>query len=263
MTSFSFPSWISRLSGSAVAERLRLVCFPYAGGGAHIYADWRDVLPSSVGVHAVQLPGRGRRFAEPALDRLDLMVAGIAHALRALDDKPMVFFGHSMGALLAFETARALRRLGQRGPSRLLLSAYRAPQFCRDEPCIHHLPDGEFADKLRELEGTPPEVFENRELLQLMLPMVRADFAAVETYRHRPELPLSCPITAFGGLSDGDFPHESMQGWSAHTRSEFRMHMLEGSHFFIHSARDELLQLVSAEVERELAACAQRYGAVA
>ena len=181
--------------GTGVDAPIRLVCFPYAGGGAHIYADWRTGLPPQVEVHAVQLPGRGRRFAEPALERLDAAVSDIVDALATLNDKPFMFFGHSMGALLAFETARALRRLGSAGPLRLLMSAYRAPQLERREPPIRDLPEAAFIAKLREFEGTPPEVFANKELLELMLPVVRADFTLVETHRYRPELPLACPIS--------------------------------------------------------------------
>jgi medium-chain acyl-[acyl-carrier-protein] hydrolase len=249
-------TWLSLLSGDAGS--LPLVCFPYAGGAAHIYADWRAGLPEPVSLHAVQLPGRGRRFAEPVLESLDAVVAGVVEALGSFDDKPFVLFGHSMGALLAFETTRALRRLGRPGPLRLLVSGYRAPQLERTEPPIHDLPEAAFVAKLREFEGTPPEVFANAELLQLMLPMVRSDFALVETYRYRPEPPLKVPITAFGGLSDGHFGRDAVAAWAGQTTARFNMHMLAGSHFFLHTARNALLRMVALELEECLSTNAQQ-----
>jgi medium-chain acyl-[acyl-carrier-protein] hydrolase len=239
-------------------EQLRLICFPYAGGGAHLYADWRAAFGAEVGVYAVQLPGRGRRFAEPALRRLGDVVDGVVEALAGLCDKPFVLFGHSMGALLAFETTRALRRAGCTGPVRLLVSGYRAPQLQRLDPPIHDLPDAAFVARLREFEGTPPEVFANAELLQLMLPVVRADFALVETYCQQAEPPLQIPITAFGGLSDGHFGREDIGAWSAQTTADFKLHMLEGSHFFFHTARPLLLRLITAELARCLPAAEMR-----
>jgi medium-chain acyl-[acyl-carrier-protein] hydrolase len=249
-------AWLPRQPADA-AEQLRLVCFPYAGGGAHIYAEWRAGLPAQVGLYPLQLPGRGRRFSEPALLRLDAVVAGAVEALASLDDKPFVLFGHSMGALLAFETARALRRLGRRGPLRLLVSGYRAPQLPRDTEPIHQLPDDAFAARLRQFEGTPPEVFTNAELLQLMVPIVRADFTVVETHVHQDEPPLACPVTAFGGLADGHFGRNAVAAWAAQTTGAFRLHMLEGSHFFLNTARLALLRLVSADLEHDLAMLAQ------
>ena len=144
---------------------LRLFCFPYAGGGPHTFASWRTAFPAWVGVHSVQLPGRGRRLAEPLLDRVELLVAPIADAIRAMDDRPYVLFGHSMGALLAFETARALRKMGCAGPARLIVSAYGAPQIPRRRPPIHHLSHNAFVSYIRGIGGTPADVFRHPELL--------------------------------------------------------------------------------------------------
>lgn len=246
--------WILRLCAARGPERLRLLCFPYAGGASHIYASWPAALPDGVTLLAAQLPGRARRFQEVPLTSIEHMALGVAQALAAHEDAPLVFFGHSMGALLAFECARLLRRMGRPEPRRLLLSAYRAPHLPRRAPDIHPLPDEAFVQRLRELEGTPAEVFEHPELLALMLPVVRADFTAVETYSLRPQPPLECPITVFRGTHDPHFDDDAIGGWSTHTRGEFAMHTLPGSHFFIHSASDELLRLVSAELARQLQA---------
>jgi medium-chain acyl-[acyl-carrier-protein] hydrolase len=229
-----------------------MFCFPYVGGGAHIFNDWRRAIPEHVGLYAIQLPGRGRRFCEAPLDRLQPMVAAIAEALARFDDLPFVFFGHSMGALVAFETARALRRGACQGPAWLFASGFRAPQLADDDAPIHDLPEPAFLAKLQELEGTPAEVLQNEEILRLMLPIVRADFAVVETYRYLPEPPLACPITAFGVLRDKHFGRAHAAAWREQTSSSFEMYMLEGTHFFIHSSRDALLALVARTLSSAL-----------
>lgn len=232
------------------AATARLLCFPYAGGAAHVYADWRQAIPQQVLLQVVQYPGRGARFREPPLRRIGEMALGVIQALQQdADPRPLVFFGHSMGALVAFETARLMRRGGMRLPVKLLLSGYIAPNHRYPRPPMHTLSDADFRARLREYEGTPVEVLEHPELLDLLLPMVRADFAAVETYVHQPEGALQCPITAFGGREDEMIPEAAIAGWADHTRGGFSMHMHDGGHFFIHTARDALLAQVAAELE--------------
>lgn len=233
-----------------VAATMRLLCFPYAGGAAHVYADWRQAIPQQALLQVVQYPGRGARFREPPLGRIDEMALGVVQALQQdADPRPLVFFGHSMGALVAFETTRLLRRAGMRLPVRLLLSGYIAPNHRYPRPPMHTLSDADFRARLREYEGTPVEVLEHPELLDLLLPMVRADFAAVETYVHQPEGALPCPITAFGGREDDMIPESAIAGWADHTRGGFSMRMHDGGHFFIHTARDAVLAQVAAEIE--------------
>lgn len=248
------PSWIARMPGpDDNAAALRLLCFPYAGGAAHVYADWRQFLPQQIVLQAVQLPGRGARFRETPLRRIEEMALGVVGALQHdTDPRPLVFFGHSMGALVAFETARLLRRSGLPLPRRLLLSGYIAPHLGYPEPPMHALPDDEFSERLRNYEGTPAEVLQHPELLSLLMPMVRADFAAVETHAHQHESPLPCPITAFGGRGDEMIAESAIDAWREHTRGAFSMHMLDGGHFFLHTAREALLARVVAELEREL-----------
>lgn len=232
------------------AARLRLFCFPYAGGTALTYRHWPGALPAGVEVCAVQLPGRGNRFHEPPYGDLRRLVEAAAPALAPFLDGPFAFFGHSMGALIAFELARHLRREFGLQPAHLFVSGRRAPQLDRDETVTYNLPEAGFIDSLRDLNGTPPEVLEHRELMQLMVPLLRADFAVCQTYSYTPEPPLGCPLTAFGGLSDREVSREQLGAWREQTSAAFAMRLLPGDHFFLNSAQATLLDLLSHELNR-------------
>lgn len=235
--------------------RLRLFCFPYAGGGASAYRGWAAALPPDVEVCPVQLPGRESRLREPAFDRPAPLIAALAEELQPHFGLPFAFFGHSMGAMLSFELARELRRRGQPLPLHLFASGRRAPQVPAREADIHDLPEAEFVAKLRELNGTPEEVLQHAELMRLLLPVLRSDFAVNETYLFRPEEPLALGISAFGGLVDAEVTREDLVGWNEHRRGPFRLRMLPGDHFFLHSARELILESVArdlAEVARRL-----------
>jgi medium-chain acyl-[acyl-carrier-protein] hydrolase len=228
--------------------RLRLFCFPYAGGGASAYRGWAAALPADVEVCPVQLPGRESRLREPAIDRPEPLIQALADALQAHFSLPFAFFGHSMGAMLAFELTRELRRRGGPLPLHLFVSGRRAPQVPAREPDIHDLPEPEFLAKLRELNGTPEEVLQHAELMRLLLPVLRADFAVNETYVFHPEEPLDLGISGFGGLGDAEVSREDIVPWSEHARGAFRLRMLPGDHFFLHSARDLLTEAVARDL---------------
>ncbi len=233
--------------------RLRLFCFPYAGGAASIYRVWPQQLPAEVEVCPVQLPGRESRLRESPFRRVGLMVETLAQALSPHLGLPFAFFGHSMGGLIAFELARQLRRLGLPGPLVLIASGRRAPHVPDEDPPIHDLPEPEFIEELRRLNGTPEEVLAHPELLQLLIPLLRADFEVNETYVYQPEEPLTCPIAALGGLGDQDVPREHVEAWREHTRGDFVLRMFPGDHFFIHSAQRPVLDAVSQDLLRALA----------
>jgi medium-chain acyl-[acyl-carrier-protein] hydrolase len=225
-----------------------MFCFPYAGGGASIYRGWGSSLPGDLEVCPVQIPGRESRLREPAFDHLEPMVAAIAEALDPHLGLPFVFFGHSMGAMIAFELARVLRRRGRPQPLHLFVSGRRAPQLpAREEP-IHALPEPEFIAKLRELNGTPEEVLQHEELMKLIIPLLRTDFSVNETYEYKEEEPLQAGISAFGGLGDEEVTREDVEAWKEHTRGRFRMRMLPGDHFFINSGKDLILESVSRDL---------------
>jgi medium-chain acyl-[acyl-carrier-protein] hydrolase len=188
---------------------------------------------------------------EPPFTQLSSLIPALARGLFPLLDKPFALFGHSLGALVSFELARHLR--GQYGlhPVRLVISASPAPQIAyRDQP-MHTLPDGEFVVKLRGLNGTPKEVFEHEELMEIVLPFLRADFALYETYVYATDPPLTCPISAFGGLRDRNVSHRDLEAWRDQTTGSFSLRMFPGDHFFLNTTQP-LLQVLSQELHRNL-----------
>src|SRR5690349_11525411 len=228
---------------------MRLFCFPYAGGAPHIYRDWPDNLPPFIEVCAVQLPGRGNRLREQSYTSFKTLVPDAATALRPLMDRPFAFFGHSMGALAAFEVARVLRDCGNRQPEILFVSGSRAPQLPREGMKTHDLPDDEFIEELRRLNGTPEEVLDHPELLEIVLPLVRTDFAVTESYEYVEQPPLNRPLIVFGGLADTEVGRERLEPWSRQTSDRFKLVMLPGDHFFLHSQQRTMLNMIARELQ--------------
>jgi medium-chain acyl-[acyl-carrier-protein] hydrolase len=244
MAALTGPSWLVRSQGAEPAV-LRLFCFPYAGGGASVFRKWSMALPDAVEICAVQLPGRETRLNERPFSCLMSLVEDMSESLLPYLDRPFAFFGHSVGALIAFELARRLRRREGLVPVHLFVSGSSAPQVPNVESPIHCLPETEFLNRLRRFNGTPPEVFEHRELMDLLTPVLRADFALRETYEYASEPPLSCPISAFGGVEDLDVPLPHIEAWRKETDRTFRLHEFPGDHFFIHAAQERVLERLS------------------
>jgi medium-chain acyl-[acyl-carrier-protein] hydrolase len=244
--------WLSRQRTRSAPARLRLFCLPYAGGGAQIYRTYSQALPADVEVCAILLPGREKRFLERSLESVDAIVDQLAPVIARAGDLPYAIFGHSLGALVGFELLRRLRNEGQALPFRLFASGHRAPHLPDPDPPIRHLPDAEFIRELRQLNGTPQAAFESPELLELVLPMLRADFTAAETYVYRSEAPLPCSITALGGASDGMVTREALQAWKQHTSGDFEYHVLEGDHFFIHQRHEEVMGILRGHIAAAL-----------
>lgn len=229
-------------------HQTRLFCFPYAGGGASMYREWPDLFDRSVHVCPVQLPGRENRMSEPPYSRVRPIVKILAEQLEPYFDLPFVFFGYSMGALLAYETARALHATDRPLPKHLVLAAHRAPQLPMRREAIYHLDDEGFRQGLRKLEGTPEEVLENEELMELMLPRLRADFTLYETYEHSPSEPLPIAMTILGGTRDHDIPESDLTPWETLSEKQTSVRLIEGNHFFIHTARDEVIGSVKQSI---------------
>jgi medium-chain acyl-[acyl-carrier-protein] hydrolase len=240
--------WVVRRQPRS-APKLRMFCFPYAGGSASAYHMWPDDLPASVDLCAIQLPGRESRIAETPQRTIAAVMPAIAVALRPLLDIPAIFFGHSMGGLLAFELAREFRRSGYPEPACLLISGRQAPQLPNREPPIHEMPTPDFLRAIRKLEGIPAEVFEDEQLLELVLPTLRADFALIESYVYEPGTPLNMPISVFYGRDDIAVFRTDAAAWQEQTTSRFTLHDLPGGHFFFRTAHRQLLSEITTDLQ--------------
>jgi surfactin synthase thioesterase subunit/glycosyltransferase involved in cell wall biosynthesis len=231
-------SWLPG-ADAALPGALRLFCFPHAGGGAQAFYGWADRLPPSVAV----LPAR-----PPRRDRMADLVEALGDAIHAYVDEPFAFFGHSMGAVVAFELARLLRRRGEPLPRALLVSGARAPQFRRGHVPLPEPAPSEFVDELRRLEGMPPRVLDNSDLLRVVLPALRADAAIYRNYIYGEESPLGCPIHAYGGTEDPNVRREHLEAWALQTTSSFSLRMFPGGHFFPQTAREDFLAALSQDL---------------
>jgi medium-chain acyl-[acyl-carrier-protein] hydrolase len=220
--------------------KLRLFCFPYGGAGASGYRAWSRSLPQEVEIVPVNFPGREARFRETPYTRMEPLLAELTATLD-FTSAPFAFFGHSLGALVAFALARELRRLGKRAPSLLVVSGYPAPQLHRDRPHVAHLPHDEFVATLREHFDVTPDLLDDPVLAEMALPVLRADLAIVETYVYRDEPPLALPLAAFGGIGDPEASEEQIRGWQAQSTQPVRVRMFPGGHFFVNSEREAVV----------------------
>ncbi|MGW0810706.1 thioesterase II family protein [Nonomuraea sp. NPDC002799] len=226
------PRWISWRHRNPTAN-VRLYCLPYAGGGTRIFESWPARLGEEVEVCPILLPGREDRIAEPPLSRLADLVPALLDGLAPTMSKPFAIYGHSMGGLVAFELARRLSAEGARMPVHLYVSG------CGPVPIpagrrMGELPDDEFIDGLKEMNGTPPEFFDDRDLVDLLLPTIRADFRLSEDSSAREGVRLPVPMTAFAGEHDTNAPPEEVERWREHAAAGFGFHVYPGDHFFMH-----------------------------
>lgn len=230
--------------------RQRLFCLPYAGGNAGLFRNWNDWLAPDVEVVAIELPGRGVHLRRPALDSMDDLATQLLAVLRPLTDLPFGFFGHSLGALVAFELCRRLQSdASGPQPCHLFVSGMAPPHLPQLGPVLHALDDAAFVSALRTLEGTPEEVLASQELLHLLLPVLRADFRVAETYAPGANPRLDVAITAFGGLDDDGLAPQALDAWRELTSRRCVARLLPGRHFFIH----EYEHLMAASILRSLA----------
>jgi len=222
----------------------RLFCFPFAGGSAALFNGWRSDIDPRIHLIATQLPGRGARIREPLIERMDVLVETLVDAMAARLGRPFALFGHSMGALVTFEVARSLRRRKLPMPAAMFVSARRAPQLPPRMPFLHTLSDDALIAELRALNGTPDAVLEDKELLDLMLPIIRADLTAVERHDYRDEPPLDCPIIVFGGWRD-NIARDDLLAWSEQSREPLMLQMFDGDHFFLNEKRPIMLRMIA------------------
>jgi len=238
--------WL-RILKSDPHAKVRLFCFSYAGAGASAYRAWAAAPFEHVELLAVQLPGRETRLREAPFTSVTPLVATLARELAPfLDGKPFVFFGHSMGALLGYELTRELRRQGKPMPRALFVSGRRGPDTAPepDDRPRHLLKDDDLIAEVRDMNGTDDGVMQHSELLELLLPIFRADFAVCENWRHEHEQPLQIPIHALGGADDPGVSRAHLEAWVRQTGGKYTLDMFEGGHFYVHDAREQLLARV-------------------
>lgn len=243
VTNIDGDSWFRVYRQSA--EGMPLFCFPHAGGVASYFFPWSRALPEDIEVLAVQYPGRQDRRAEPCVLSIPELADRIHAAIQPRLEEPYAFFGHSMGATLAFEVACRIERDGAAGPAHLFLSGRRAPSRHRHEQ-LHRAGTAAFIEEMRALGGTDPRVLADPELLDLVLPTIRADYTAIETYRFDSAPPLSCDITALVGEDDPKAGVDDAAAWAQHTLGRFDLRIFPGGHFYLDDCRAGVLDAVSS-----------------
>jgi surfactin synthase thioesterase subunit len=239
--------WFPNIDASAGAK-LRLFCFPYAGAGTSAFRGWVERLPEGIAVCPARLPGREARLEEAPLENMGSLIEHLAQAIAPYLDKPFALFGHSVGAAIAFELARALRRQMRPLPALIAVSAARAPQFRRNYTPAPAPSDEELIGQLRQLEGMSSQLLENHELLKFALPALRADTTLYRNYVYTEAPPLDCPIRAYGGLDDPNITRDHLAAWANETTRSFDLKMFPGGHFFIHSQQKEFLEALARDL---------------
>jgi medium-chain acyl-[acyl-carrier-protein] hydrolase len=239
------PWFLSQRALSKTAT-VRLFCFPFAGVGPSVYRGWADVAGRDVDVRVVQLPGREGRLREPALTSVDAIVSEVAAAIAPLLDLPYAFFGHSLGGLIAFELARTLRERRAPALARLFVSASRPPHVPNPFAPLRQLDDlGLLTEIDRRYGGSvPAAVMESADLREFLVPPLRADITALETYTYRPAAPLACGISVFAGSEDPTIARGALDAWQEQTTASCRIRTMEGGHLFLQPLRTALVRAV-------------------
>jgi surfactin synthase thioesterase subunit len=222
-----------------------LICFPSAGKGAAHYMSWRRLLPSAIDVLPARLPGREGRSDEAPITEIPLLVELLAVEIERLPDVPFALFGHSLGALVAFELTRLLRKRERVTPVLLMVAAQAAPHLESLSP-IYHLPSNQFLEVIQDRYGAvDDEILRDQELMARFEPILRADLTLFDSYRYSEDAPLECPIAAFGGARDRSTSESALNGWNQHTSKEFSCRFFEGGHFFFGNDRAVLRSLLN------------------
>jgi medium-chain acyl-[acyl-carrier-protein] hydrolase len=248
-------SWFVHYIGNKANSetKLRVFCFHHSGGTASFFREWHQFLPPGVELMSVQLPGRETSSTQPFITDINIVTKQITDKFHPYQTTPFIFFGHSLGALIAFEVANELHRIQYlKPPKYLIVSGRNAPQTKSREKILHNLPDELFIKGLSKYQGMPDEILQNKELLEILLPRLRADFTLSETYQYKNQQPLECPILALGGKDDPTVNYEELDAWKIQTTKKFATKLFPGGHFFLTSARKEVWNVVSTTIKNVL-----------
>ncbi|MER7402186.1 alpha/beta fold hydrolase [Streptomyces sp. NPDC000070] len=239
--------WFPSERGIADPFRLRLYCLPHAGAGASAYRAWGGRLGDRIEVVPIQLPGREARFTEEPATTADEIADGISTALAERGDQHWALFGHSMGALIAYEVAHRMSA-ANRPPAHLVVSGMTAPPLAarRERRMAGTQEDAELIDRIRVLGGTPDAVLRSAEMMELLLPVFRADFQVCDGYRFTPRPLLDIPVTALGGATDPGVPVTGLTAWRDLTTARYAMRLFPGGHFYLNDRIDDVLPVVRA-----------------
>lgn len=229
--------------------RCRLFCLPHSGSGASQFSSWQKFLPTVLDLCPIQLPGRENRLRETPWTQVQSIAKTLATELGPYLDRPYILYGYSFGALIAFELARELRRQRTAPPVSLYALARPAPHLPQTESPLHQLPDDLLLGKVsRRFNGMASAILQDQELINLLLPALRADLTALETYVYQEEDPLDCPIRAFGGRFDASTTETDLRGWQQHTSGSFELQLFPADHFFIRSNQSAVLTAIAKDI---------------
>lgn len=226
-------------------SHMRLFCFPHAGGNANNYIHWQKSLSPGIELCVIQLPGRTSRMIESPITNMAALVEAIVEGIGPYLDKPFAFFGHSMGAVVAYEVSQRLRKLDKPSPIHLFVSSCRGPAMPLKRQPIYNLPFDDLLTALANLNGTPSEALDNKELMAMMEPVIRADFEIIETRSYNEQAALDLPITALGGKQDPSVSTLELQAWKQHTNAGFWLKLFEGDHFYYADQEKALMRQIS------------------
>ncbi|WP_323144820.1 thioesterase II family protein [Massilia phyllosphaerae] len=229
-------------------NNVKMFCFPYAGGGAQCFSSFQTKIKSEVDVYVASLPGRGARFQTPPYTSIEKFIEDAYIELKPFLDKPFVLFGHSMGALLAFEVAKYIMANNLPPPQAIFVSGCSAPSQRRSGQNLHKLDNVELRKKLSNYSGTPQEVLDHDELMDLVLPAIRADFQMIENYTYKKCSELKSPIYVLIGADDEHVTHLDALEWSKETTSQFDLKKIKGGHFFTNTAGDEVADFINEKI---------------
>jgi medium-chain acyl-[acyl-carrier-protein] hydrolase len=236
--------WLVR-SGVNKNVDFRLFCFSYAGGNAATFRRWHNKFTDNVEVVSIQLPGRANRFGEPVITEMEPLVDQVLNAVSGCLDKPYALFGHSLGSRIAFQLAVECSKNGLRMPCHFIASASRSPDLPIGIGDIYKLPDEEFLTEMGKLNGTPLSILKNKELMQMLLPQLKADFCLAYEYQYADDIKLDIPVSVFGGEEDTDIAYSQLQSWDKYFVTPPDITMFEGGHFFIEDENSGIVDKVN------------------